>query len=75
MTVYAKHLSPLQRHIAAEYERVSGFEFMHQDDIDAGERSFAEAWAANIRWLEDVLAEVTNIPQCARQWADEQKGV
>lgn len=53
--------------MAAEYERICGFELMHQEDIDAGEMSFEEAWSENIRWLEDVLAEVSNIPHWPRK--------
>jgi hypothetical protein len=44
-----------------QYEKLCGFEFMHQDDIDKGRMTFREAWLRNVTWLENVLADVTNI--------------
>ena len=61
MAVYAKKINGAQRKCMAEYESISGFEFMHQNDIDSGEMTFEDAWEINIRWLEGILAGVTNI--------------
>ena len=61
MPVYARKLSPKWRKAFADYERVSGFEAMYQDDIDSGEMTPRQAWNANVQWLEDVLADVVNI--------------
>lgn len=43
------------------YECISGFEPMYQDEVEDGGMTFKQAWVANIAWLEDVLAETTNI--------------
>jgi len=61
MAVYAKKINSKQRQCMQKYENICGFEFMHQEDIDTGKITFTEAWHDNIRWLEGVLADVTNI--------------
>jgi len=61
VTVYAKRMNWKQRGLAAKYEKLCGFEFLYQDEIDDGSMTFAEAWGANYTFLEDVLAEVQNI--------------
>ena len=61
MAIFAKKLTPEWREAFQKYEKISGFEFMHQDDIDAGEMTPREAWERNIRWLEDVVADCTSI--------------
>lgn len=61
MSVYAKKLNGKQRAVLLKYERICGFEPMWQEDLDAGNITFRELWHKNVRWLEDVLAEVTNI--------------
>ena len=60
MTVYAKNISNEWREAFQRYENICGFEIMHQEDIDTGEMSPREAWDSNLRWLEDVLADVIN---------------
>lgn len=61
MAIYAKKINSAQRRMLNEYEKISGFEPMCQEDIDSGECSFAEAWQINIGFLENVLADVINI--------------
>jgi len=61
MTVYAKKISNDWKKAFKQYESICGFEIIHQDDIDTGEMSSREVWNYNIRWLEDVLADVVNI--------------
>ena len=61
MTIYAKTLSGEWQKAFEKYEALSGFEPMFQEDIDSDEMTPGEAWRKNISWLEDVLAEVTNI--------------
>jgi len=43
------------------YESVTGFEFMHLDEIDAGTMSFQEAWHNNTEWFFGVYCHVQNI--------------
>lgn len=61
MTIYAKKLNAAQRNAMAKYEGLSGFEPMGQDDFDAGRITFEEMWQKNVRWLESLMADVTNI--------------
>lgn len=61
MAIYSKTLSPEWREAFDHYERVSGFEPMHQDEIDSGDMTVEEAWQANIQWFESVHSEVMNI--------------
>lgn len=61
VAIYSKRMNGKQRACAKKYEDLCGFEFMHQDDIDAGKMKFNEAWWINLKWLEDVLADVQNI--------------
>ena len=61
MPVYAKKLSPEWRKAFAEFERHTGFEMIHQDDIDAGKMSPKEAWDNNQEWLADLCNEASRI--------------
>lgn len=61
MPVYAKRINQAQRRMLNEYEAISGFEPLCQEDLDSGEMTFLEVWNANIEFLEGVLAEVVNI--------------
>lgn len=61
MTIYAKTLSDEWRTAFEQYESVSGFEPMYQEDIASGEMTPAEAWKSNIRWLQEVVASCENI--------------
>lgn len=63
MPVYAKRLNWRQRWLLAEYERRTGFEAMHQEELDAGEMTFEELWSANVDFIEMLLAEITNLPK------------
>ena len=61
MTVYAEKATKEQREAMQKYEEISGFECIHQDELDSGELTFEEVWNKNIRWLEDMVADVINI--------------
>ncbi len=61
MTIYSKKLTSEWNLAFEQYERISGFEPMCQESIDAGEMTAREAWISNIRWLEAVVADFTNI--------------
>jgi hypothetical protein len=61
MTIYSKKLTSEWNLAFEQYERFSGFKPMHQESIDAGEMTAREAWTSNICWLEDMVADVTNI--------------
>jgi hypothetical protein len=54
-------MTPSQNKAILDFESISGFEFMHQDEVNAGTRAFKDAWAANVRWLNDMVAEVEHI--------------
>ena len=54
-------MTPAQQRAILDYERISGFEFMHQDEIASGAMTYREAWKANVRWLNDMVAEVEHI--------------
>jgi len=62
MPVYAKNITKEQRRAMKEFEAISGFEIMHQDEFENGEISFDEMWQRNQSWFDDVHADVTNIP-------------
>jgi len=61
MAIYARRLNTAQRRALRRYEHISGFEPMHQDELDAGEMDFAEMWRRNLHWLESMYDEVSNI--------------
>lgn len=62
MPVYSKKANSAQRTAMSEFERISGFEFMHQDDFDSGVMTFKEAWERNQEWFDLVASDVVNIP-------------
>lgn len=61
MAIYAKKLNGKQRAALKKYENTCGIEPLGQDDLDAGEIDFRELWRMNTEWLENVIAEITNI--------------
>lgn len=61
MPVYGERFTKRQREALEEYEALSGFEPMLQDDFDAGAIGFRDLWKKNVSWLEDVVAGVSNI--------------
>jgi hypothetical protein len=60
MAVFAKKLNKQWREAFEKYERISGFEPLFQEEIDSGECDVEEAWSRNIKFLEDVLADVSH---------------
>lgn len=61
MAIYAKNLTPRQLEMMKQYEGLSGFEPMYQDDFNAGKMTFREMFEGNVAWLEDVCIEVSQI--------------
>lgn len=61
MPVFAKKLSPAWRKAFKEFEQHTGYEIMHQDEIDAGTMTPKEAWQNNLSWLEDHCNEASRI--------------
>lgn len=71
MSVYAKRLNGAQRRLLNQYEGLTGFEPMHQEDLDAGRMTFAEMWRANVNWFDGVHADVMNLHESgAGQYGD-----
>lgn len=60
MTIYAKKINAAQRKWLRRYESETGFEPMHQDELDAGTMTFAEAARRNTQWYEDHTSDVHN---------------
>lgn len=50
-----------QKALVRKYEAITAFEFMGKDDIASGKMSFSDAWHMNIRFMENVLADITNL--------------
>lgn len=61
MAIYAKGLTPRQLEMMKQYEALSGFEPMHQNDFNAGKMTFKEMFEGNVSWFEDVNTEVSRI--------------
>lgn len=57
----AYEMPPEWKRCFDEYQALTGFEPMHLDEIADGSMSIKDAWHSNIKWLEDVHAEVMNI--------------
>lgn len=70
MSIYAKRLNSAQRRLLRRYESLTGFEPLCQDDLDAGDITFAELWRKNVKWIEDLSADVQNLHEPrSGQWA------
>lgn len=52
MAVYCTNVNEAERKWLENFEAESGFEPMHQDDLDAGEMSFGEVARANLQWFQ-----------------------
>ncbi|MBO1897532.1 hypothetical protein HNW13_017485 [Shewanella sp. BF02_Schw] len=61
MPILSKTLSKEWNKAFSDYERISGFEPMYQEDIDEGTMTVDDAWALNVKFLEDMLSDVTHI--------------
>jgi len=68
MAIYAKKLTPEWKKSFEEYERLTGFEPISQESIDSGESTPKEVWEENIRWLEMLVGDASNI---SIPWEDE----
>ena len=67
MTVYSKKATPEQRKWLSDYEAATGFEPMHQDELDSGAMTFEDVARANVQWFEgfygDAMAGIPPIPE------------
>ena len=61
MAIYTKKAPKAWIKAFQKFESISGFEVMRQEEIDSGEATCREVWEYNIRWLEDVVADTSNI--------------
>lgn len=61
MPIYAKKLSKEWRAAFAEFESISGFEIMHQDEINDETMTPRQVWNANQDWFHALYCDVTNI--------------
>jgi hypothetical protein len=61
MPVFAKKLNSAQRRALRKFEEISGFEAMHQEELDTGEMTFREVWALNQQWFDLVASDVNDI--------------
>ncbi|WP_076415021.1 hypothetical protein [Shewanella sp. UCD-KL12] len=61
MVVFAKKLNKQWRVSFENYERISGFGPLFQEEIDSGQCDVEEAWSRNIKFLEDVFADVSHV--------------
>lgn len=52
MAIYAKKINQAQRAWLEQYEKETGMEPMHQDELDAGEMRWADVVKANVDWFE-----------------------
>jgi len=44
-----------------DWQGITGFEFMHIDEVIERKMSFTEAWSANVSWLESMTASALNL--------------
>ena len=60
MTVYSKRATPAERKRLSDYEAATGFEALHQEDLDSGAMTFEDVARANVRWFEAFYADAMN---------------
>lgn len=60
MTVYSKKATPAQRRWLKDYESATTFEPMYQEDLDSGEKTFAEIARDNIQWFQRWFGDAMN---------------
>ena len=58
MSVFAKKVNAAQRQWLKRYEDLTGFEPMHQEDLDAGTMTFSEVAWRNVHWYEDHTSDM-----------------
>lgn len=64
MTVYCKTATAEQLTLMKQFEDLTGFEFMHQEDLDSGVKTFNEAWKSNLHWYRDHVEETISAVEC-----------
>lgn len=57
MPITSTKATPAQRAWLEQYENLSGFEPLHQDELDSGGMTFAKVAQANIDWFEAWAAD------------------
>lgn len=57
MPITSTTATPAQRAWLEQYENQSGFEPLHQDDLDNGGMTFAQVAQTNIDWFEAWAAD------------------
>lgn len=58
--IYSAKLTPEQNAAMARYESLCGNEPFGFEAFEAGELTAYQLWQQNVKWLEDVLSEVSN---------------
>ncbi|MBZ3677443.1 hypothetical protein J1N39_23485 [Pseudomonas aeruginosa] len=69
MPITCTKATPEQRAWLEQYESQTGFEPLHQDELDSGEMTFALVAQANVDWFEAWAMDThkaiqTNNPAC-----------
>jgi hypothetical protein len=66
MAVYAKNITAEQAAWLKTYEDATGFEPIHQEELDSGELTFVEVVRLNVRWFEqfaeDAMHKIGDAP-------------
>ena len=57
MPVLVKKVNGKQRAWIKEFERVTGFECMHQDELNDKKITFVDFCKSNLRWFQDWAQE------------------
>jgi hypothetical protein len=58
MPIFAKKINAAQRKWLQRYEEMTGFEPMHQDELDSGAMMFREVARRNVDWYEDHTSDM-----------------
>lgn len=58
MTIYAKKITPAQKEWLEHYESLTGFEPIHQEELDSGDMTFNDVRQSNISWYELHTSDV-----------------
>ncbi len=58
MTIFAKSVTPAQKAWLVMYEETTGFEPMHQEELDSGAMTFQEVRRSNIGWYDDHTTDI-----------------
>ncbi|MGB8698705.1 MAG: tyrosine-type recombinase/integrase, partial [Thermosynechococcaceae cyanobacterium] len=73
-TVYAQNLSREQRQLLTRMAELTQLPPHFQDNLEKGEMSFEQVWHGNVQQLEQLLAEVRQLPQKLGVTVEERNG-